>query len=135
MHIPIVIVPLVAVGLILWVLVPKLGQWLQYWLMGFGLIGFLGTYWSKVTGETMLKEIGLSVEHPGSVAQHMFWGNAMVAVSLALFFSTVLMWWVSLTTRSFWYVTLSQILCVLVGVGAILVTTITGHAGAQLVWG
>ena len=73
-HLPVVIIPLTALGLLAWVLVPSIGAKVRSWLVGGGLLGVIGAAWSKTTGVELLKDIGRSPQSPGDVAPHMMWG-------------------------------------------------------------
>lgn len=122
-HLPVVIIPLTALGLLAWVLVPSLGAKVRSWLVGGGVLGVIGTAWSNTTGAELLKDIGRSPQSPGDVAPHMMWGNALVVASAA---AAIALWYKETVV--------TQIAAVIMAVVALIITFGAGHSGAQLVW-
>ena len=125
-HLPVVIIPLTALGLLAWVLVPSLGAKVRSWLVGGGVLGVIGTAWSNTTGAELLKDIGRSPQSPGDVAPHMMWGNALVVASVFLAAAAIALWYKETVV--------TQIAAVIMAVVALIITFGAGHSGAQLVW-
>ncbi|WP_243635576.1 DUF2231 domain-containing protein [Kocuria tytonicola] len=140
-HLSVVAVPLGAVLLLLWALVPRWRAQLRAVTVGVTAVAFLASVVAKSTGEALLPAMGLSEHSPGEVGPHAQYADLLVvAVGLCLGAGVCLYaaerW---LTPQRFarrdTLVLVLRVLAVLVALFALVMTALTGHAGAQLVWG
>lgn len=126
-HAVVILVPLSALALLAAIAVPKWrrpGQWFA--LTGL-IIGGIGTYVAKLSGDSLSAAVGLPVFHAE-------WGNNMVALVAALIAVTGL--WIFLEhlggRRLLERVTAG--LAALLGVATVGMTYVVGHSGAEAVW-
>ncbi len=126
-HAVVILVPLSALGLLAIMAVPRWrrpGQWIV--LAGL-VIGGVGTYIAKLSGDSLSAAVGLPVFHAE-------WGNNMVTLVVVLIAVTGA--WIFLEhlgTRR----VLQRISAVLAGVlsvAALGMTYVVGHSGAESVW-
>lgn len=127
-HAVVVLLPLSALGAILLVAVPR-------WRRGGGplvLIGLAlsaGAAWvAKESGETLAAEVGLPQEHAE-------WGDRLVPIALALLVAFAA-WWLRARRGIRGTLTaIAAIVTVTVSLAAVGATILTGHSGAEAVWG
>lgn len=131
-HAVVVLLPLSALGAIVLVVVPR-------WRRTFGplvLIGLLvsaaSAFAAKQTGEALAAQIGIT-------QQHEQWGDRLFPISLVLLVVFTAWWlWQRRSTepgqRSVLTI-VGGILTVVVALGAIGATIVTGHSGAEAAWG
>ncbi|MDO5097855.1 MAG: hypothetical protein Q4D85_03785 [Corynebacterium sp.] len=134
-HAPVLLVPLAAVGLVLWVLMPQWGYRLRYGQLVVSGVGVATAQWAKLTGVTLLEDIGLTVAEPGDVADHLWWGSVQVIAAASVFLCSCLLWWLAVNQKPGFVAAAAQLLSVVCGVIAFGVTIAAGHSGAELVWG
>ena len=133
--------PLGALLLLLWVLVPRWRTRLRTVTVGVSAVALAASVVAKSTGEALLPAMGLSEHAPSRVGPHAQYADLLVvAVGMTLGAAVCLYaaerW---LTTEHFarrdGLVLLLRILAVLAALAALTTVALTGHAGAQLVWG
>jgi uncharacterized membrane protein len=147
-HIPVVLVPLAAIGAIAMAIRPA-------WLERFGVVvtviagvGFVGAAFAADTGESLLDTFrSQGVTIPDSLNDHAEMGEN-VAVFAGVFFVLLLAWvlfawWrrrageekaVAKVRKPKLLAIVLSILVVLAGVGSTVSVTLTGHSGAKSVW-
>ena len=125
-HFAIVLLPLATLGVILTIFIPKLRS--RY--LGLSVIGvFLGavaTFVAKESGEALSDRVGLP-------ARHADLGEKLLILS-ALFLLLTLLWFRLQKQRDLPRTHLLGIATSIVGIGVIVFSVITGHAGAEAVW-
>ncbi|RKQ36810.1 DUF2231 domain-containing protein [Kocuria tytonis] len=140
-HLSVVAAPLGALLLLLWALVPRWRRGLRATTVGVNAVALLASVIAKSTGEALLPAMGLSEHAPGQVGPHAQYADLLVvAVGLALGASACLYaaerW---LTPERFarrdTLLLVLRVLAMGFAVFALVMTALTGHAGAQLVWG
>jgi uncharacterized membrane protein len=130
-HAVVVLLPLSALGAIVLVLVPR-------WRKTFGplvlvglLVSAMSAFVAKETGQNLAAEIGIT-------QQHEQWGDRLFPISVVLFVVFTAWWlWQRRATEPGKRSALTMIggiLTVIVAVGAIGATVVTGHSGAEAAW-
>lgn len=130
-HAAVVLLPLSALVLVVLVFVPS-------WRTRFGWATIAGlaagtgaAFVAKESGEALAAKVGLP-------ADHAFWGDILVPVSIGLFVVAVA--WLVLrdraerTSRRSAAATVTGALAVVLALAATAITVIVGHSGAQAVW-
>jgi uncharacterized membrane protein len=131
-HAVVVLLPLSALGAIVLVLVPR-------WRRTFGPLVLIGlaisaasAFVAKQTGQNLAAEIGIT-------QQHEQWGDRLFPISVVLFVVFTAWWlWQRRATEPGKRSALTMIggiLTVIVALGAIGATVVTGHSGAEAAWG
>ena len=139
-HLAVVAAPLGAVLLMLWALVPRWRHRLGATTAVVNIVAFVASLVAKSTGEALLPLMGLSEHHPGQVGEHAEYADLLVvAVGLTMGVSVCLYVaerWLTADrfARRGTLLLVLRILAVLVAIFAVVMTVLTGHAGAQLVW-
>lgn len=131
-HVPVVLLPLGAIGVLLLLLVPRWRTTLAWPVIAVLGIATVGALVAKLSGEALAERVG----DPG---QHQQLGNWVLAMSAILCAGT-LAWW-------FWQRRLARrrrpngVVGLIVGtvlatlaLGSIIVAVLTGHTGATAVW-
>ncbi len=132
-HVPVVILPLAALGLILLVLVPR---WRRSfgWLVLAGLaVGAVGAMVARQSGEALAERVGLPERHADL-------GGALVLVALVLLVLSAVWWLLDRRARirgagPSLAVTVLGVVAAIVAAGTIVLTVLVGHSGAEAVWG
>lgn len=131
-HAPLVLLPLGALGLILLLVVPRWRAALAWPVIAVLGIASVAALVAKLSGEALAERVG-------SPGQHELLGNWLLVMASALFGATLAWWlWQRRTVRSrqptgVMGLIVGTVLAAL-AVGAIIVTVLTGHTGAQRVW-
>lgn len=131
-HVPVVLLPLGAIGVLLVLLVPRWRASLAWPAIAVLGIATVGALVAKLSGEALAQRVG-------SPGQHEQLGNWVLAMSAILFAGT-LAWWLwqrSLARRR----RSNGVIGLIVGtvlaalaLGSIIVAVLTGHTGATAVW-
>lgn len=131
-HAVVVLLPLSALGAIVLVIVPRWRKTFGPLVLAGLLVSAVSAFAAKQSGEALAAEIGIT-------QQHEQWGTRLFPISLALLVVFAAWWlWQRRATepgkRS--AVTLiGGIVTVIVALGAIGATVVTGHSGAEAAWG
>ncbi|WP_072314301.1 cytochrome b5-like heme/steroid binding domain-containing protein [Agrococcus sp. Marseille-P2731] len=131
-HVPVVLLPLGAIGVLLALLVPRWRASLAWPVVAVLGIATVGALVAKLSGEALAQRVG-------SPGQHEQLGNWVLIVS-ALLFAATLAWWLwqgkaDRRNRSTGVMGLiAGTVLATVAVGAIIVAVLTGHTGATAVW-
>lgn len=140
-HLSVVADPLGAILLLLWASVPRWRQRLATVTVAVVAVAFAASVLAKSTGEALLPAMGLSEHAAGQVTTHAQYADLLVvAVGLALGAAVCLyaaQRWLTVErfARRDTLLLLLRILAVLTAVATLVMVALTGHAGAQLVWG
>jgi len=147
-HIPVVLVPLAAIGAIAMAIRPA---WLQRYgaiVTGIAFAGFLGALFAADTGESLLETFEAAGQTvPATLNDHAEMGDN-VAIFAGVFFFLLLgwvlfAWWrrrvgeekaVKTVRKPKLLSIVLSVLVVLAGVGGTVSVTLTGHSGAKSVW-
>lgn len=128
-HIAVVLLPLGALGLIAAAFSDRLRQ--RYGLVTTGIfsIGALSLLVAKESGEALAAQVGLP-------AQHEAYANALVIVGLIAMVVAIgwMVWERRAETRTVLH-KIASVVVALLGVAVITLTALTGHSGAEAVWG
>jgi hypothetical protein len=126
-HAVVILVPLSALGLLAVIAVPKWRRPGQWFVLAGLVVGGIGTYIAKLSGDSLSAAVGLPVFHAE-------WGNNMVVLIVVLIASTGA--WVFLEhlggPRILERITAG--LAALLSVAALGMTYVVGHSGAESVW-
>lgn len=126
-HAVVVLLPLSAVGLVLLIFIPRWRPRFQWLVLGGLVVGGIGTYLAKVSGDSLSAAVGLPSEHAE-------WGNLLVPVAMGL--TAIAGLWIFLTHLDGWtWAKRSvEVVTVPVALAAIVLTYLTGNSGARSVW-
>jgi hypothetical protein len=126
-HAVVILVPLSALGLLAVVAVPRWRRPGQWFVLAGLVIGGIGTYVAKLSGDSLAAAVGLPVFHAE-------WGNNMVTLVVVLLAVTGA--WIFLehvgSRRVLERITAG--VAVLLSLGALGMTYAVGHSGAEAVW-
>jgi predicted heme/steroid binding protein/uncharacterized membrane protein len=132
-HVPVVLLPLGALGLLVLLVVPRWRAALAWPVVGILGIATVGALVAKLSGEALAARVG-------SPGQHEQLGNWLLATSAALFAAALA--WSLWQRRSARARRSRDIMAVLAGtllgalaLGAIILAVLAGHSGASSVWG
>ena len=140
-HLSVVAAPVGAILLLLWATVPRWRARFGAVTAGVSAVAFAASLLAKSTGEALLPAMGLSEHAPGQVGPHAQYADLLVvAVGLCLGISVLLyaaQRWLTTDrfTRRETLLLALRALAVLAAVFSLVMVALTGHAGAQLVWG
>ncbi|MDN3461582.1 DUF2231 domain-containing protein [Kocuria sp. APC 4018] len=140
-HLSVVAAPVGALLLLLWATAPRWRARLGTFTVGVSAVAFAASLLAKSTGEALLPAMGLSEHAPGQVGPHAQYADLLVvAVGLCLGISVLLYaaqrWLTAVRFARRDTVLLAlRVLAVLAAVFSLVMVALTGHAGAQLVWG
>jgi uncharacterized membrane protein len=148
-HIPVVIVPLAALGVVAIAVRPKLMPTFGWVVAGLGFVGFVGTVLAGNTGETLLQSYRNAGQTISPTLQHHAdLGSGAKKIAAIFFLFTVLWvgfaWWRArigeeqATAKVKKPKVLAIVLLVLAvasGIGATTSMVVTGHEGAKSHWG
>ncbi|MDO8391565.1 MAG: hypothetical protein Q7V57_13880 [Actinomycetota bacterium] len=147
-HIPVVLIPLAAIGVLVIALRPKLMSSYGWVMAGLSFVGFLGTLLAANSGEAYEEKLeGTGQTISGTLEDHAEMGDTAQAFG-AVFFALVLVWVLfawwrrragdeKVTAKVKKPKLIGIVLAVLVvvgGVAASVSVTLTGHSGAKSVW-
>jgi len=147
-HIPVVLVPLAALGALAIAIRPKWMTHHGFLLLGTTAVGFVGAVLAAGTGEDLQERFTNAGQSISSTLQHHIdMGDAAQGV-VGLFFGTVLLWvgfawWrrrvgeetaTAKVRKPKVIAALLMVLAIGAGVAATTVITIAGHNGAKSVW-
>jgi uncharacterized membrane protein len=148
-HVPVVIVPLAALGVVAIAVRPKLMATFGLVVAGLAFVGFVGAVLAAHTGESLLdsyRRAGTTITP--TLQNHVDLGNGARLISAVFFLFTALWvgfaWWRArvgeeqATVRSKKPKLVAVVLLVLAvasGIGATTSMVVTGHEGAQSHWG
>lgn len=131
-HVPVVLLPLGALGLLLILVMPRWRASLAWPVVGVLGIAAAGALVAKLSGEALAARVG-------SPGQHEQLGNWLLATAATLF-AAALAWWLwqrrlTRARRSSGIIgLLSGIVLAAVALGALIIAVLTGHTGATAVW-
>lgn len=131
-HVPVVLLPLGALGLLVLIAVPRWRAPLAWPVVGILGVAAVGALVAKLSGEALAARVG-------SPGQHEQLGNWLLATSAVLFVAA-LAWWLwqrrsARARRSTGVVgVLASMLLGTVALGAVIIVVLTGHSGATSVW-
>lgn len=126
-HVVVVLVPVAAIAMVVAMLVPKWRPRLQWYALAGLIIGGIGTYLAKLSGDSLTAAVGLPTFHAE-------WGNNLVPLVVGLIAFSGLWIWLSSAQR---WQSLTRIVAGVVAVGAVAtvgMTYVVGHSGAEAVW-
>lgn len=126
-HAVVILVPVSALGLLLILAVPKWRRPGQWFVLAGLIVGGIGTYIAKLSGDSLSAAVGLPVFHAE-------WGNNMVTLVVVLVAVTGA--WIFLEHLGSKRILerITAILAAILSVGALGMTYIVGHSGAESVW-
>ena len=126
-HAVVILVPLSALGLLAILVVPRWRHPGQWFVLAGLIVGGIGTYIAKLSGDSLSAAVGLPVFHAE-------WGNNMVTLVVVLVAITGA--WIFLehlgTRRTMERIT--AIVAAVLSIGAVAMTYVVGHSGAESVW-
>lgn len=131
-HVPVVLLPLGAIGVLLALLVPRWRAALGWPIVAVLGIATVGALVARLSGEALAERVG----QPG---QHEQLGN-WVLIMAAILFAATLAWWLwqgraDLRNRSTGVMgLLAGTVLATLAIGSIIVAVLAGHSGAQRVW-
>ena len=83
-HIPVVLLPLAAFAAVLYVARPRWRVWSRWWLAGFALVGCVGAWAAKQSGEHLRDRLRVDVDRHAGFGENAFrWSLALVVVVAA----------------------------------------------------
>lgn len=132
-HVPVVLLPLGALGLILVLAVPRWRAALAWPVLAVLAIATVGALVAKLSGEALAAQVGVPEEHEEL-------GNWLLILSSILLLVAVA-WWLwerrAIARRRPTGVVgvLAALVLGALAIGAIVVAVLTGHSGAEAVWG
>jgi len=147
-HIPVVLIPLAAIGVLAIVIRPKLMPSFGWVVAGLSFVGFLGTLLAANSGEAYEEKLeGTGQTISSTLEDHAEMGDTAQAFG-AIFFALVLAWVLfawwrrrsgdeKVTAKVKQPKLIGIVLAVLVVVGGVAASasvTLTGHSGAKSVW-
>lgn len=126
-HAVVVLLPLSAVGMVVLILVPRWRPRFQWLALAGVIIGTVGTYVAKVSGDSLSAAVGLP-------SQHADWGNLLVPVALG--FTAITGLWIFLSHLDgwTWAKRTVEVVAVPAALAAVALTYLTGNSGARSVW-
>lgn len=131
-HAAVVLVPLTAVGAILMAVFPRFSRRFGVLVVIVGGIGALSAWLARVTGGTLAQSVPVTAEHSE-------WGHRMPQVAIALGVLTLVFWLfdrgIPGNRRRPWWLIVLGVVLVVVSLVAVYFTILTGHSGAESVWG
>lgn len=132
-HVPVVLLPLGALGLLLLLVVPRWRAQLAWPVIAVLAIATVGALVAKLSGEALAAQVGVP-------AQHQQLGNWLLVISAILLLATIAWWlWERRAARRRRPTGVVGVLVALVlgtlAVGSLIVAVLTGHSGAEAVWG
>ncbi|MCH1882216.1 cytochrome b5 domain-containing protein [Agrococcus sp. ARC_14] len=131
-HVPVVLLPLGAIGVLLALIVPRWRASLGWPVIAVLGIATIGALIAKLSGEALAARVG-------SPGQHEQLGNWVLAMA-AILFAATLAWWLwqgkaDRRNRSTGVMgLLAGTVLATLAIGAVIVAVLTGHTGATLVW-
>lgn len=147
-HIPVVLVPLAAIGVLAIVFRPRLMKSYGWVVLALSGIGFLGAIFAASSGEALQEKFESAGQNiPSTLEDHIEMGDTAQVVA-GVFFALVVVWvlfawWrrhageekVTATVKQPKLINiLLAVLVVIGGVAATTSVTVTGHSGAKSVW-
>jgi hypothetical protein len=132
-HFAVVLLPLSALALVAIVLVPRWRRPFGWVVMAGLLVGAGASVVAKETGEALAATVGTPQRHADL-------GDVLPLVAMLLLVLGAVWFWLQRrasaqpTTGRSWPVLLTGIASILVAAGAVLLTILVGHSGAQAVW-
>jgi hypothetical protein len=126
-HLVVILVPLSAVAMLVAIAVPRWRPRLQWIALAGLVVGGVGTYLAKLSGDSLAAAVGLPTFHAE-------WGNNMVPLVAALMAGSGL--WIWLNHLAKWrparFVAAGVVS--LLAVSSVAMTYVVGHSGAEAVW-
>ena len=126
-HATVVLLPLSALGLLILIAVPR---WRRTygWLVLIGLLlSFVAAVVSKESGENLAARIGISQTHAD-------WGDRLAPIAGILLLAAAVWYWRVRRGVTGALTVISAIVAALLAIGAIAVTVVVGHSGAEAAW-
>lgn len=128
-HLPVVLLPLGALAVMLLTAVPKLRRPLAMPTLGLLLVGAIGAFLAKASGEPLAGRVGMPETHAS-------YGSWLPWLALAmLLLGGAWLWSVRRDETTDGRKTLVGIAASLLGVAVIVMTVVVGHSGATAAWG
>lgn len=131
-HIPVVLIPLTAVGVVVSAVRPRVLQQYGWLLVAAAVLAAAGAIGATLSGAQLFETYG----EPEPLRDHQRWGEITRALSVLLVLGTGLWWWYGRRTEGRgalgWVLRLTVVVVSLATLAAV---TVTGHLGAQSVWG
>lgn len=130
-HAAVVLVPLTAVGAVLMAIWPRFSRRFGVLVVVIAGVALVASVVAKESGEHLARQVGIS-------EQHMELGDRMPLAAAALAVLTVVFWLfdrgIPGNRRRPWWLVVLAVILVVVALGAIYLTILTGHSGAEAVW-
>ncbi len=130
-HAAVVLVPLTSIGAVLMALWPRFSRRFGVLVVIVAGAALVSTVVAKQSGEALARQVGVT-------EQHMELGGRMPLVAAALAVLTVVFWLfdrgIPGNRRRPWWLVVLAVILVVVALGAIYLTILTGHSGAEAVW-
>lgn len=126
-HVVVILVPVSAIAMMVAIAVPKWRPWLQWFALTGLIIGGLGTYVAKLSGDSLSAAVGLPTFHAE-------WGNNLVPLVLGLLALSGLWIWLNRTTSWRRAERICAGLVSLFSLATVGMTYVVGHSGAEAVW-
>lgn len=126
-HAVVILIPLSALGLLAVIAVPKWRRPGQWFVLTGLVVGGIGTYIAKLSGDSLSAAVGLPVFHAE-------WGNNMVTLVVALIAVTGAWIFIEHLGNRRTLESLTAVLAGILSVGALGMTYVVGHSGAEAVW-
>jgi hypothetical protein len=126
-HVVVILVPVSALGLLAILAIPKWRRPGQWFVLAGLIIGGVGTYIAKLSGDSLSAAVGLPVFHAE-------WGNNMVVLVVVLVVVTAA--WILLEHLGGQRILerTTAVIAAILSVGALGMTYVVGHSGAESVW-
>lgn len=131
-HAAVILVPLTALGAILMALFPRFSRRFGVLVVIVGIIGAVSAWIARVSGGTLATSVPVTAEHSE-------WGHRMPLAAAALAVLTIVFWLfdrgIPGNRRRPWWLIVLGVVLVVVSLVAVYFTIVTGHSGAESVWG
>ena len=126
-HMVVILVPLSAIAMVVAMLVKRWRPWLQWVALTGLIIGGIGTYLAKLSGDSLAAAVGLPTFHAE-------WGNNLVPLVAGLMALSGA--WIWLNHLAKWKLAerASAVIVGLLAIGTVGMTYVVGHSGAEAVW-
>lgn len=126
-HVVVVLIPLSLIGLMLIIFIPRWRRPGQWFVLAALAVGSVGAYVAKLSGDSLSAAVGLPVFHAE-------WGNNLLPL-LAVLLAVVGAWiWLDHLSGRKVLERVTAGLAIVLSVGALGLTYIVGHSGAEAVW-
>lgn len=126
-HGVVVLLPLAAIGMIVTSFVTRWRNSFQWVILGGTVLGAIGSYLAKVSGDSLSAAVGLPADHAD-------WGNYLTIAAMA--FSAITGLWIFTWHLQgwTWAKRAADVAAVSAGAGIMVLTYLAGHSGAEAVW-